>query len=125
MKLLIADDSTIIRKVIEKNLQSLGLEICASVDNGKKAVDAYRKMKPDLVTMDITMPQMDGMSALKEIMSIDPDAHVLIISALKDSNTGIEALKLGAAGYLPKPFTPDQLVEEIALLIGEIEEGKR
>lgn len=123
MKILIVDDSTIIRCVIEKNLRALNLEICGSVDNGKDAVEAYGRLRPDLVTMDITMPRMDGLAALGEIMAMDGEAKVLIISALKDRKTGIEALKMGAVGFLPKPFTPLQLTEEIKQIIDEIGEN--
>ena len=119
MKLLIVDDSNIIRRAIENYLKDFDLEICGSVDNGEEALKKYRKHKPDLVTLDITMPRMDGLSALKEIISLDPEACVLVISALKDRETGIKALKIGAAGFLPKPFTPTQLKEEIQNLLEE------
>lgn len=119
MKLLIVDDSNIIRRAIEHYLKDFNMEICGSADNGADAVELYRREKPDLVTMDITMPRMDGLRALKEIKKIDPDARVLIVSALRDKETGIEALKEGAMGFLPKPFTPVQLKEEIEQILEE------
>ena len=85
----------------------------------KTAVRCYKEQKPDVVTMDITMPGMDGLAALEQIMDFDPSASVIVISALKDKGTGIKALSLGASGFLSKPFTPDQLKEEIEAILEE------
>jgi len=119
MKLLIVDDSNIIRRAIENYLKDFDIEICGSVDNGHEALQIYKESNPDLVTMDITMPRMDGLTALRKIMELDSDARVIVISALKDKDTGIEALKIGAQGFLPKPFTPAQLKEEIEQIMEE------
>ncbi len=119
MKLLIVDDSSIIRRAIEKYLGPLGLEVCATASNGKEALDLFQKHQPDLVTLDITMPFMDGLSCLSEIKKIKPSAKVIVISALSDQATGIKALKLGAFSFLPKPFTEQQIVEEIRRVLGE------
>lgn len=121
MKLLIADDSNIIRRAIENYLKEFELEICGSVDNGEEALSLYKQYSPDLVTMDITMPRMDGLTAIRKILDHDPEARILVISALKDKETGIEALKMGALGFLPKPFTPLQLKEEISQVLEEME----
>ncbi len=119
MKLLIVDDSNIIRRAIEFYLKEFNMEICGSVNNGEDAVRCYKEQKPDVVTMDITMPGMDGLAALEQIMDFDPSASVIVISALKDKGTGIKALSLGASGFLSKPFTPDQLKEEIEAILEE------
>lgn len=118
MKLLIVDDSNIMRRAIQKYIQELNLEIVGTAGDGEQALDLFRKFEPDVVTMDITMPKLDGISCLKEIMSVKPDCKVLVISALKDPATGLKALKLGAKGFLPKPFTQAQLKEEMSEILG-------
>lgn len=118
MKLLIVDDSSIMRRAIEKYLGPLGLQICATAANGKEALDFFRQHLPDLVTLDITMPLMDGLTSLAEMKKIKPAAKVIVISALSDQATGIKALKLGASAFLPKPFTEPQLLEEIRRVVG-------
>jgi two-component system chemotaxis response regulator CheY len=119
MKLLIVDDSNIMRKVIEKYLQTSGFTLVGTASDGETALVMFKKFLPDLVTLDITMPRMDGLTCLGEMLKIKPDAKILIISALKDSATGLAALKKGARGFLPKPFTAEQLVREIREIIAE------
>lgn len=119
MKLLIVDDSNIMRRAIEKYLSEFSLELVGTAGNGEQALELFKKYKPDLVTLDITMPKLDGLSCLKEMMSLDRSAKVLIISALKDPTTGLNALKLGARGFLSKPFTQNQLKEEIKAILEE------
>jgi two-component system chemotaxis response regulator CheY len=118
MKLLIVDDSFIMRKTIEKCALELGIEKILTAPNGKSGLDLFMKERPPIVTMDITMPEMDGLSCLDAIMKINPAAKVIVITALKDSTTGLEAVKKGAKGFLPKPFTPVQLKEELTAVIG-------
>lgn len=118
MKLLIVDDSNIMRRAIEKYLKSFHLELIGTASDGEQAVQIARTFLPDIVTLDITMPKMDGLSCLKEIMKIIPDCKVLVISALKDPATSLQALKLGAKGFLPKPFTEEELKSEISEIIG-------
>ena len=113
MKLLIVDDSNIMRRAIEKYLSELDLEIIGTAGDGQTALELFKEKLPDLVTLDITMPQMDGLECLKEILQIKPDTKVLIISALKDPATGMKAMQLGAKGFLAKPFSQDLLLEEI------------
>lgn len=119
MKLLIVDDSNIMRKAIDKYLKEFDLEVIGSVGDGVSAVEACKVEQPDLVTLDITMPKMDGLTCLTEILKISPNTKVLVISALKDTATGLQALKKGAMGFLPKPFTPSELQEEIRLILEE------
>ena len=119
MKLLIVDDSNIMRKAINKYLKDYDLEVVGSAGNGVEALELCKKLRPDFVTLDITMPKMDGLTCLSEILKFDPNIQVLIISALKDSATGLKALKIGARGFLPKPFTAAELQEEIKLICTE------
>ncbi len=119
MKLLIVDDSNIMRRAINKYLKDFDLEIVGTAGDGEAALTLCKEKKPDIVTLDITMPKMDGLTCLTEILKIAPKTKVLIISALKDNATGLQALKKGAMGFLPKPFTPGELQEEITLICGE------
>jgi two-component system chemotaxis response regulator CheY len=118
MKLLIVDDSNVMRRAIEKYLSEYGLTLVGSAPDGEVALKLFKEFKPDLVTLDITMPRLDGLSCLDEMMKINPRTRVLVISALKDPATGIQALKKGACGFLPKPFTAEEIRMEIASLIG-------
>ena len=113
MKLLIVDDSNIMRKAIEKYLSEFGLDCVGTAGDGESALALFREHLPDLVTLDITMPQMDGLTCLENIMKIKPETKVIIISALKDAETGLRAIKLGAQAFLQKPFSQEQLHEEI------------
>lgn len=118
MKLLIVDDSFIMRRSIEKCVSDFGLTSVLTAPDGKSALEIFMKERPSLVTLDITMPEMDGLSCLDAMMKVNPDARVIVISALKDSATGLEAIRKGAKGFLPKPFSPDQLRDELTAVIG-------
>jgi two-component system chemotaxis response regulator CheY len=118
MKLLIVDDSNIMRRAIQKYLAEFNLNLIGMAGDGESAVALCREFLPELVTLDITMPKMDGLTCLREILKINPETRVLIISALKDPATGLKALKGGAKGFLPKPFKAEDLRREIARLCG-------
>lgn len=118
MKLLIVDDSSIIRKAIQKYLNEFNLEIVGEAGDGKTALRMFIEKSPDLVTMDITMPEMDGLASLTEMKKANAAPKILIITALKDKETALDALQKGASGFLGKPFTEDQLKAEIARLLG-------
>jgi two-component system chemotaxis response regulator CheY len=117
LKLLICDDSNIIRRKIERDLKIDRLQVVATASNGRLAVEAFRKEPCDVVTMDITMPEMDGIECVEKLVAIKPDVLILIISALSDKATAIEALKRGANGFLCKPFTDRQLTDAIDELL--------
>jgi two-component system chemotaxis response regulator CheY len=117
LKLLIVDDSNIIRRKIERELKIDRLQVVATASNGRLAVEAFRKEPADVVTMDITMPEMDGIECVEKLVAIKSDVLILIISALSDKATAIEALKRGANGFLCKPFTDRQLTDALAELI--------
>ena len=120
-RLLIVDDSNIIRRAIAAYSEGLALSLVATASDGRTALDLLDEHQPDLVTMDITMPNLDGLSCLREIMRRRPETRVLIVTALSDPATGLQALKLGAAGFLPKPFTREQLRDELLHIMGERE----
>jgi two-component system chemotaxis response regulator CheY len=117
LKLLICDDSNIIRRKIERELKIDRLQVIATASNGRLAVEAFRKEPADVVTMDITMPEMDGIECVEKLVAMKPDVLILIISALSDKATAIEALKRGANGFLCKPFTDRQLTDALAELL--------
>jgi two-component system chemotaxis response regulator CheY len=109
LKLLIVDDSHTIRQAIEKNLSNSDIEVIGHAGDGKTAIELFKDLKPDVVTLDITMPELDGISVLEQIMQINPNVKVMVITALKDKTTGLRAIQIGAKSYLVKPFTPDKL----------------
>jgi two-component system chemotaxis response regulator CheY len=116
-RLLIVDDSSIMRRTIEKHLQTYNLEIVGMAGNGQEALELVKQLKPDVITLDITMPEMDGITCLQEIMKIHPAAKVMIITALSDKLTGLIALDKGARGFLFKPVTAEDLAKAFDKLL--------
>ena len=104
MRLMVVDDSKVMRNKIERAVREHNVDVIAEAGNGREAVELFRKHQPDLVTLDITMPELDGLEVLDILLSERPDARVLVISALADKATAIEALIRGALGFLCKPF---------------------
>ncbi|BBL75165.1 response regulator transcription factor [Methylomagnum ishizawai] len=120
LKLLIVDDSNIIRRRIVRvaalpELQGMG--IVGLARNGVEAIEVCRQIVPDIVTMDLTMPEMDGNTCVEEMVKICPAVKILVVSALSDKATAIDALKRGAQGFLYKPFTDEQLVNALLELV--------
>jgi two-component system, chemotaxis family, chemotaxis protein CheY len=116
MKLLIVDDSSVIRSRIVRVTSDSHLpeiNIIGLAKNGHEAIRICKVVLPDLVTMDLTMPEMDGVSCIKELLAQHPRLNILVISALSDRTTAIAALKLGARGFLNKPFTDKQLSDAL------------
>jgi two-component system chemotaxis response regulator CheY len=118
MKLLIVDDSNIIRKAIQKYTVKYNVEVVGQADNGKVAVELFQQYMPDLVTLDITMQEMDGLTALEEMMKINDNAKVIIISALSDKQTALDAMEKGAVAFLQKPFTEEKLDSILSKYLG-------
>ena len=117
MRLLIVDDSNMIRTRISRVVQSGGIKgivLAGLARNGLEAVRVARTTRPDVVTMDLTMPEMDGIECITALLKFDPNVKILVVSALSDKSTAIQALKLGARGFVSKPFTDEEL--QIALL---------
>ena len=116
-KLMIVDDSNIMRRRIERSQTFEEIELVGTASNGLEALEMFKKMDPDVVTMDLTMPQMDGIECVENLVKIKPAVRILVISALADKATAVEAMEKGANGFLNKPFTDRQLNEAIAELI--------
>jgi two-component system chemotaxis response regulator CheY len=117
MRLLIVDDSNMIRSRISRVVQDGGLagvSLVGLARNGVEAIRIARTAKPEVVTMDLTMPEMDGVQCIKELLRLFPAVNILVVSALSDKSTAIAALKMGARGFVSKPFTDDEL--KMALL---------
>jgi two-component system, chemotaxis family, chemotaxis protein CheY len=116
-KLLIVDDSNIMRRRIERSQRFDELQVVGTAANGLEALELFRATQPDIVTMDITMPQMDGIECIEKLVALRPAVRILVISALADKATAVEAMEKGANGFLNKPFTDRQLNEAIAELM--------
>ena len=117
LKLMIVDDSNIMRRRIERSQRSEQLELVGTAGNGLEALELFKKTDPDVVTMDITMPQMDGIECIARLVAMKPAVRILVVSALADKATAVEAMERGANGFLNKPFTDRQLNEAIAELV--------
>jgi two-component system chemotaxis response regulator CheY len=116
-RLLVVDDSNVIRRRIERANEVPGIEFVGSASNGVEALEMHARLQPTLVTMDLTMPEMDGAECVSQLVQRDPQLRILVISALADKLTAIEALERGASGFLCKPFTDRQLNDALRKLI--------
>jgi two-component system, chemotaxis family, chemotaxis protein CheY len=110
---LIADDAAFMRMMLKNVLTEAGYDVVGEAENGAVAVTRYRELKPDLTTMDITMPEMDGLAALKEIRAADPSARVVMCSAMGQQSMVIESIQAGAKDFIVKPFQPDRVLEAV------------
>ena len=117
-KILVVDDAVFMRTTVQNALKKAGYEELVEAGNGAKAVEKYSEVKPDLVLMDITMPEMDGLQALKAIKEIDPNAKVVMCSAMGQEAMVIEAINLGALDFIVKPFKPDRLLKTVSTILG-------
>lgn len=125
MKLLIVDDSRVMCRKIERASQHTGLSVVGIASDGAKAVSMVDQVQPDVVTMDLTMPEMDGIECIEKSLEIKPNMLILVISAIADKATAIEALKKGAHGFLCKPFSDQELVDALLELIRGGSFGRR
>ena len=116
IKVLIVDDSSIIRKIIVKSVSEGRFEIVGVAGNGLQALEMFKNFLPQIVTLDITMPEIDGLTVLGEMIKIKPDVKIVVISALSDKATGIRAIKMGAKSFIPKPFTTEDVQKTIIKL---------
>ena len=117
-KVLIVDDAAFMRMMIKDILEKNGYEIVGEAQNGAAAVEMYQKEKPDVVTMDITMPDVDGIEAVKRIKAIDPGAKVIMCSAMGQQSMVMDAIKAGARDFIVKPFQADRVLEAVQKVIG-------
>ena len=113
MRLLIVDDSNMIRQAIDTWSSAHGHQVVGHARNGREALEMFESQRPDIVTLDITMPEMDGLEALDRMIAIQPDARIIVISALASKEVAIEAIKKGAATFVQKPITEAELIEAI------------
>ena len=116
--ILICDDAAFMRMMIKDILTKNGYNVIGEAENGAVAVDKYSELKPDLVLMDITMPEMDGIAALKAIKANDPGASVIMCSAMGQQAMVIESIQSGAKDFIVKPFQADRVLEAVKKVIG-------
>ena len=112
-KILVVDDAGFMRKMIQTHLSKGGYTNFIEGEDGLRAVELYQEHKPDLVIMDITMPNMDGIEALGKIKSIDPKSKVVMCSAMGQESMVMEAIKLGALDFIVKPFKPERIIQTV------------
>jgi two-component system, chemotaxis family, chemotaxis protein CheY len=113
-RVLVVDDAAFMRKMVSDALSKAGHEVIGEACNGAEAVESFRALKPELTTLDITMPEKDGLQALGEIMTLDPSARVIMCSALGQESKVLESIKLGARDFVVKPFQPARVQEAVA-----------
>ena len=111
---LVVDDAAFMRKVLKDALTGGGHAVVGEASNGQEAVDRYQELRPDVTTLDITMPEKDGLAALREILSFDPSARVIMCSALGQESKVLESVKAGARDFIVKPFNADRVVEAVS-----------
>ena len=117
-RILIVDDAAFMRMMIKDILTKNGFEVVGEAADGAQAIEKYKELKPDLVTMDITMPEMDGITALKEIKKYDNTAKVIMCSAMGQQAMVIDAIQAGAKDFIVKPFQADRVIEAIQKTLG-------
>jgi two-component system chemotaxis response regulator CheY len=115
---LVCDDAIFMRTMISDILEQSGFEIIGQAESGVQAVEQYRKLKPDLVTMDIVMPDMGGIDAVREITKLDPNAKILMCSAMGQQALVVEAIQAGAKDFVVKPFQPSRVLEAVQRVLG-------
>ena len=118
MKVLIVDDAVLARAMLRKVLEGCGISDILEAQNGVEAVQIYQNERPDLITMDITMPDMDGVTATRKIIEINPAANVIVCSALGQKEVVMEAIQAGAKHYIIKPFDNDKVRSTIKAVLG-------
>ena len=118
VRVLVVDDAAFMRMMVKDILSKNGYEVVGEAENGMKALEKYQELKPDLVTMDITMPEMDGISAVKEIKKVDPNAKIVMCSAMGQQAMVIESIQAGAKDFIVKPFQADRVIEAVKKVVG-------
>ncbi len=112
-RVLVVDDAAFMRMMIKDILRKGGYDVVGEAEDGAKAIDKFRELRPDLVTMDITMPDMDGISAVREIRKIDQNALIIMCSAMGQQAMVIDAIQAGAKDFVVKPFQPERVLEAV------------
>ena len=116
--ILVVDDAAFMRMMIKDILSKNGYEVAGEADNGAKAVEKYKELTPDLVLMDITMPEMNGIDAVKNIKAMDPGAKIVMCSAMGQQAMVIESIQAGARDFIVKPFQADRVLEAVRKVVG-------
>jgi len=119
-RILLVDDAKFMRKLLAKILEEGGYEVAGEAETGSEAIALYKKIKPDLVTMDLVMPDMSGIDAIKEIISSDPKARIVVVSAMGQQSLVSEAMSAGAKDFVVKPFHPSVVLEVIGRVLKEM-----
>lgn len=117
-RILIVDDAAFMRMMVKEILTKNGYEVAGEAENGQKAIEKYKELTPDLVIMDITMPEIDGIEAVKQIKQGDPNAKIVMCSAMGQQAMVIEAIQAGARDFIVKPFQADRVLEAVKKVIG-------
>lgn len=118
-KVLVVDDAKVIRMVIKRLLTQHGYQVAGEAENGREAFEKYKQLRPDAVTMDIIMPEVDGIQGLKDILAFDKQAKVIMISAIDQRDSLTDAIRNGATDYVVKPFGDDRMISTLNNLFGE------
>ncbi len=117
IRFMVVDDSRIMREQIENILQGERFEFVGAAQDGLQALHEFKSLRPKVVTMDLTMPKIDGTETIRRMIKIDPSVRILVISALKDKATALKSLRLGAYGFVAKPFSKQQLQSAVTKLV--------
>lgn len=121
---MIVDDSNVIRNRIERSMAHATMQVVATATNGEDALEKFKQCRPNFVTMDLTMPYMDGLECIQRLKALDPNINILVVSALSDRKTGLRALQYGARGFICKPFTDEQLVSALEKLLDNVRKNQ-
>lgn len=119
MKLLVVDDSSVMQRKISRAVAKVGINDVVCASNGLEAIEVFKKEKPSFVTMDITMPEMDGVECIKQLVALDPQVLILVVSAVSNKTHTMEALNNGAKGFIQKPFDDDKLNDTIRQIMSD------
>lgn len=115
--ILVVDDAMFMRTLLKNTLTRLGYSVVGEASNGKEGFEQYKALKPDLVTMDITMPEVNGIEGVKLIKGIDPSAKIIMVSAMGQKGMVVEAIQAGASGFIVKPFNAEKVGQEVGSLL--------
>lgn len=117
-KVMIVDDSMIIRQRLKKLFENKGFEVVAEVESGEKAIRRFRECKPDIITMDIALPGMSGIDAVKKLTDMDPDTKIIMLTGMGERTNVLKAIKLGAVHFIVKPFQESKVIEVVNEVLG-------
>lgn len=120
-RIMLVDDAKVMRLILARIFEEAGYEVAGEAATGLEAVARYKEIKPDLVMMDITMPEMSGIDAVKEIRKIDPEARIIMCTAMGQRTLVLEAITAGARNYIVKPFTPSKVLEAAREALRDVE----